>query len=161
MTIDELAAFGLEEMDDPDIRAFLACQSVGVLGLPAGEDPPTMRPLSYWFDGERALYFQYVLPEGSRKVAASDLADQARFLVFRTETEHTLRSVLVTGPIEEVPPFDRVELVEDMDVRQRPAVLTEALDATESTLYRMTVEDWSGVASLGLPAAFEEHGDAN
>lgn len=85
MTIDELTEYDVVQMTDQEIQGFLSSHSVGVLGLPTTA-APSMRPMSFWFDGESRLYLLYILGEKSRKEELTDRTDVARFLVFSAET---------------------------------------------------------------------------
>lgn len=53
--------------DDGEIEQFLASRGVGVLGLPAEEDPYLV-PMSFGFDGGRRLHFTYLTGSTSSTV---------------------------------------------------------------------------------------------
>lgn len=150
MTVDDFAD-DVVRMTDDEIAGFLTSQSVGVLAIPT-DGPPSMRPLSYWYDGESSLYFLYVVGSASRKAELTAGADRVRFLVYRAETRFNWRSVLLTGALDEVPETDVDAVLEEMDVGWRPDVFE---DAGANTPYRFDVEDWSGVKHVGLPPGFD------
>jgi len=150
MTVDELEAFGMRRMDDGDIERTLSTQSVGVLGIPT-DGAPSLRPLSYWFDGEDALYFVYVLGGESRKQRLSDSADVARFLVYNVEAPFNWRSVLLTGTIGEVSEAEREALEERMDVSWRPDLFERAAESETTAIYRFDIDDRAGIKQLELP----------
>ncbi len=102
MTVDDLAEYGMERMDDDDIVSFLSTRSFGVLGLSA-EETPYLIPMSYGFDGESRLYFGYVVGSQSRKAELSDRADAASFLVYSVETMFHWQSVLATRTLRPFP----------------------------------------------------------
>lgn len=154
MTTDDLREYGVVPMADEEIRGFLSSQSVGVLGLPT-DGAPSMRPMSFWFDGTDRLYFLYVVGEGSRKADLSDQAPVARFLVYRAETQFNWRSVLLTGRIDAVSDDERDDVELAMEVQGRPDVLEQAMAATETQLYEFTIEETTGLKHLGLPPGFE------
>jgi hypothetical protein len=154
MTVDELDDHGIERMDDEEMRGFLSSQSVGVLGLPA-ESAPTMRPISFWFDGESELYFLYVLGSESRKERLSDRADAARFLVYSAETRFNWRSVLLTGRIESVHRSELASLEDEIEMRGQPDAFERASESTATALYRFRIDDRTGIKHLGLPPGFE------
>ncbi len=154
MTIDDLGEYGVVQMDDDEVARFLASQHVGVLSLPT-EGAPSMRPLSFWFDGERGLYFLYVGGETGRKALLSDAADTARFLVYRAEAMFNWRSVLLTGSINRVEDTDEHAVEELLAVPQRPDLFKEVIDAEETVLYRFDITESTGIKHLGLPAGFE------
>lgn len=155
MTVDELESFGMRQMDDDDIERTLARQSVGVLGLPT-DGAPGLRPLSYWFDGEDALYFVYVLGGESRKRELSDHADVARFLVYHVDAPFNWRSVLLTGDIEEVPADESADVEAQMDVTWRPELFRRAAESETVALYRFGIDEWAGIKQLELPPELRE-----
>lgn len=140
-------------MDDDEIRGFLSSQSVGVLGLPA-DGAPSMRPMSYWFDGESRLYFLYVVWPDSRKVELSDRADAARFLVYRAETPFLWESVLLAGTIEAVSADERDAVTEAMDLRGRPDAFERLGRSGDTELYRFRIEERTGLKQVSLPPGF-------
>lgn len=150
MTTEELEPYGMREMDDDDIQQTLANESVGILGL-STDAAPILRPLSYWFDGESALYFVYVLGSESRKVAFSDQVDIARFLVYSIETPFNWQSVLLTGTIEEVPDAEQDALEAEMDVAWKPELFERASGPESTTLYRFEIEEQTGIKQLERP----------
>ncbi|WP_338729851.1 pyridoxamine 5'-phosphate oxidase family protein [Haladaptatus sp. DJG-WS-42] len=153
MTIDDLGEYGVVRMDDEEVTKFLSSQHVGVLSLPT-DGAPSMRPLSFWFDGKHRLYFLYLGGESGRKALLSDEADTARFLVYRAETMFNWRSILLTGTISQVED-DQHALDELMALPQRPDLFKEAIDAEETVLYRFDITEQTGIKHLGLPAGLE------
>jgi hypothetical protein len=154
MTLDELAAYDVERMDEAEIRGFLSSHSVGVLGLPTG-DAPSMRPMSFWYDGEDGLYLLYFLGSESRKVDLTERANDARFLVFTTESTFSWRSVLLSGGLSEVPREDVEAVRASVESVWRPDVFDRALAEEEVRLYRFEIAGRSGIKSVGLPPGFE------
>ncbi|MDQ2071293.1 pyridoxamine 5'-phosphate oxidase family protein [Haloarcula sp. NS06] len=150
MTVSELEDFGMLQMDSGDIEKTLEHTSVGVLGVPT-DSAPLLRPLSFWYDGESALYFVYVLGVDSRKVTASDNAAVARFLIHDIETTFNWRSVLLTGPIERVPEDERMAIGEQIDTAWEPDVFERAAETEATALYRFRIDDRAGIKQLELP----------
>lgn len=155
MTVDELDAFGMRRMDDDDIERTLSNQSVGVLGVPT-DGAPMLRPLSYWFDGESALYFVYVLAGESEKQTLTDRADVAQFLVYNVEAPFNWRSVLLTGGVEEVSSAERDALEERLDVAWRPELFERAAESETTAIYRFDIEELAGIKQLELPPELRE-----
>ena len=153
MTVDDLDEFGMRRMDDDDIEQTLANQSVGVLGVPT-DGAPMLRPLSYWFDGEGSLYFVYVLGGDSEKQALTDAADVAQFLVYSVETTFNWRSVLLSGPIEEVSEWEALR--ERIDIAWRPDLFERAAESETTAIYRFDIEEWAGIKQLELPPELRE-----
>lgn len=154
MTTDELESYGVVPMTDDEIVGFLSSQGVGVLALPT-DGAPSMRPMSFWFDGADRLYFLYVVGEDSRKADLSNQADAARFLVYRAETRFNWRSVLLTGTIDAVSAAERDAVEAAMEVEGRPEVLEQAMQSAETQLYEFRIEELTGFKHLGLPSGFE------
>ena len=154
MTVDDLTEHGIERMDDEAISGFLSSQQVGVLGLPT-DGAPTMRPLSFVYDGEDCLYLHYIVGSESEKATASDRASAARFLVYKAETTFNWRSVLLTGQIDAVPDAERDALEDQVTLPWQPDRLDAAGVAEGTTLYRFTITDWQGLKHAGLPDGFE------
>lgn len=147
MTVDELADHGVERMDAREIREFLSAQRVGVLGLPT-EELPHMCPLSYGFDGEENLYFTYVLGETSRKGLITEETDVASFLVFDASGETQWTSISLEGTLTRV--TDPEALGDELDA-WRPKALERATETEESRVYRLWIQNESGVRHSAVP----------
>lgn len=156
--LDDLDEYGITRMTDAEIAGYLASQSVGVLGLPA-EDAPSMRPMSFGFDGDSRLYFLYVLGTESRKAELSERAGTARFLVYSAETPFNWRSVLLTGTLGAVPDDERDAAEAALRDAWRPDVFERASAAEATSLARFDVEERTGVRHLGLPPGFGTSSD--
>jgi nitroimidazol reductase NimA-like FMN-containing flavoprotein (pyridoxamine 5'-phosphate oxidase superfamily) len=154
MAIEDLRDYGIVRMDDEAIRGFVASHGVGVLGLPA-DGAPLLRPMSYGFDGESALYFLYVLGSGSQKAALSTEGVAARFLVYSAETPFNWRSVLLRGALHRVPDEERASVAATAEMGWRPTAFEAAGETENTALYEFRVEEWSGVKHTGLPPQFE------
>jgi len=150
MTVQDLESFGMHRMDDDDIEQTLSAESVGVLGVPT-DGAPMLRPLSYWFDGEDALYFVYVLVGESEKQALTDRAEVAQFLVYNVEAPFNWRSVLLTGPIEAISDVEREALEERMDIDWRPDLFERAAESETTAIFRFDIEERAGIKQLELP----------
>lgn len=154
MPLEDLGNYDVVRMDEEEIRAFLSSQSVGVLGL-STDGPPSMRPMSFWFDGESSLYFLYVVGSSSRKERISRTVDVARFLVYRAETTYNWRSVLLTGTISQVPDGERESIQSTMEMAGRPAVIDRASESERTAIYRFDTDELVGIKHLALPPEFE------
>lgn len=154
MTIDELAAHGVERMDEETIREFLKTQGTGVLGLPT-ERLPYMVPLSYGFDGESNLYFTYVVGDVSQKALLSEETAVASFLVYTADAESTWSSVSLEGTISRVPEREWDSLGDALEPLQRPEALREASEAEEVQVYRFEIQNQTGIRHAGVPPEME------
>ena len=150
MTVTDLEEYGMLQMDSGDIEKTLERKSIGVLGVPT-DSAPLLRPLSFWYDGDSALYFVYVLGVDSRKVTASDNAAVARFLIYDIKTTFNWRSVLLTGTIERVPDDERTAIEEQIDTSWKPDVFERAAESEATALYRLRIDDRTGIKQLELP----------
>ncbi|WP_440988904.1 pyridoxamine 5'-phosphate oxidase family protein [Haloarchaeobius baliensis] len=155
MTLEDLAAYGVEHMDDDAISAFLTTQGTGVLGLPS-DGAPALLPLSFGYDGDDTLYFTFVVGSGSEKAELSERAETASFLVYRADTPFTWQSVRLTGRIEPVPEAELDTASDALENAWRPDLFERAMAEVEVALYRFVVADWSGIKQTGLPPGFDE-----
>jgi hypothetical protein len=155
MTIDDLGDDGMVRMTDEEIDGYLASQSVGVLGLPT-DGAPSMRPMSYGYDGDSRLYFLYLIGSGSRKDELTRQAETARFLVYSAEATFNWRSVLLAGRLSEVRDAERETAEAALEGAWRPDVLERALATQATTLYEFEIDDRRGIKHLGLPEGFDE-----
>ena len=161
MTVEDLVEYGLVAMDDEAIGAFLQTQEVGVLGLRGGDRVPYLLPLAFGFDGDSRLYFTYVLGEESRKGRLTERADRAAFLVFSADAPFLWESVLLSGPIDLVPPGEWA----DLDVVEDNPWHREVFAAEGTTgrieVYALAVEERRGLRFTGEPAGLPPRaGDA-
>ncbi|MEF8886263.1 MAG: pyridoxamine 5'-phosphate oxidase family protein [Haloarculaceae archaeon] len=155
MSIPQLEAYGLERMDDDDIREFVSSQSTGVLGLPT-DGGPYLIPMSFAFDGESSLYFTYLLGSSSRKADLTEQADRTRFLVYSVETMFNWQSVLLTGALTEVPENEWSELEDLLTTAWRPELFRTASPSGGVRVYEFAIESQSGIRHTGLPPGFQE-----
>jgi len=155
MTVEQLREYGLTEMDDDAIRAFLSSEGMGVLGLPTGETPYLL-PMSYEFDGESTLYVTFVGGPESRKRRLIEAADGAGFLVYDAQTPFNWESVLVSGPVEKVPYGEWDRFAAATGGAWRPDIFEDAMKTEAVTVYRLHAEEWTGYKHTGLPSGFPE-----
>ncbi|GCF16113.1 hypothetical protein Harman_40480 [Haloarcula mannanilytica] len=156
MTIDQLEEYGLEQMDDEEIEAFLSTHSTGVLGLPMS-DIPYLIPLSYGFDNGSCLYFTYVTGESSQKAELTEKAGRGRFLVYNVDTAFEWQSVMLDGDITSVPEDDWPEIEAITQNAWRPNTLQTATTSGGVTLYQFEITDLAGIRQTGLAPDFREN----
>lgn len=154
MTVDELKPYGLEELTDEEITAFLETQSLGVLGLPA-EGTPYLLPLSYAFDGDSSLYFTYLLGAESRKERLTEAADRARFLVYSADTIFHWESVLLEGTFEALAPSEWGDIADLLEDVWRPEIFKTADTERNVAIYEFEVVESSGFRHTGLSPQYE------
>jgi hypothetical protein len=155
MTVDELERYGMSRMGDEEVGAFLSSQRFGVLGLPGDDVAPYVLPLSYGYDGDRSLFFSYVLAGESQKRLLSDESSAARFLVYRVDSTFNWTSVLLSGTVDEITFEEWTELRDEVTIPWRPDLLERAGEGENVRVYRFVVEEWTGIRHAGLPPKFE------
>jgi nitroimidazol reductase NimA-like FMN-containing flavoprotein (pyridoxamine 5'-phosphate oxidase superfamily) len=155
MTIEQLEEYGIEQIDDDAISAFLESHSTGVLGLSTA-DVPYLIPLAYGFDGDASLYFTFLLGGSSQKEALTEQAGRGRFLVFDVRTAFNWRSVLLTGTLSAVPEDDWAGIEAVMGNTWRPPALENASSAGRTAVYEFEIEERVGIEQTGLAPGFQE-----
>ena len=156
MTIDQLEEYGLEQMDDEEIREFLSEHSTGVLGLPT-TDVPYLLPLSYGFDDEASLYFTYLLGESSQKADLTEQAGRGRFLVYDIDTAFEWQSVMLAGDISSVPEEEWSDITAMTQNAWRPNTLQTATTSGGVALYEFEITELAGIRQTGLAPGFREN----
>lgn len=156
MTVDQLEEYGLRQMDDGEIQAFLSEHSTGVLGLPTA-DVPYLLPLSYGFDDGSCLYFTYLLGESSQKAALTEEAGRGRFLVYDIETAFEWQSVMLAGDITSVPEEEWSDIGAIAQNAWRPNTLQTATTAGGVALYEFKITELAGIQQTGLAPEFREN----
>jgi hypothetical protein len=155
MSVDELAEYGMERMDDDDIDAFLSTQRTGVLGLPT-ETNPYLLPLTFGYDdGESRLLFTFVLGATSRKRDLTERAEQATFLVYSVDSMFVWESVMLSGSISELPESDWKTAMDALSDAWRPEIFEEADLSGGVAIYQFVIEDRSGIKYASLPPRFD------
>lgn len=154
MSVPQLEAYGLERMEDDDIREFVSSQSTGVLGLPT-DGGPYLIPMSFAFDGESSLYFTYLLGSSSRKADLTERTDSTRFLVYSVETMFNWQSVLLTGSLTAVPEDEWSELEDVLTTAWRPELFRTASTSGGVRVYEFAIQSQSGIRHTGLPPGFQ------
>jgi len=151
MTVEEIQ---LTEMDDDAIRAFLANQKMGVLGLPT-DDIPYLLPMSFGFDDESTLYFTFVGGPDSRKRGLIEATERAGFLTYAAESPFSWESVLLTGTVDAIPDDEWDDIRPVLEAAWRPEIVETAMATQAVTVYRFAAEEWTGYKHTGLPPGFD------
>ncbi len=155
MTVDDLEAYGLVQMDESAIERFLTNQRVGVLGL-SDESVPYLLPLSFGYEGGDRLYFTYVVGEESQKHDLTEQATEATFLVFQVDTMYNWQSVSLSGSLSSVPESEWDELASVLAGAWRPEVFASAAGSEAVAVYAFEIAEQTGLKHVGLPPGFEE-----
>lgn len=148
MSLGAIAETNAVSMTDDKIREFLRTEGVGTLALPQ-EDLPYTIPLSFGYDGQRSLYFVFLLfGAESRKETLAERAGRGRFLVYRAESIRDWQSVSLTGSLE--PVEDEWDaLRESMANAWHPDLFSTAQPMRGVRGYRFRIEDWTGIMQAG------------
>lgn len=154
MSVDELADYGMERMDDGDVDAFLSSQRTGVLGLPTRENPYLL-PLTFGYDDDSRLFFTYVLGARSRKQELTERAERATFLVYSVDSMFVWESVMLTGSISELPQSEWKTAMDALSDAWRPDVFEEADLSEGVAIYQFQIEDRTGIKYASLPPKFD------
>ena len=145
MSVDELQESDTGRMTDDQIREFLTERGVGVLGL-ADEDVPYLLPMSFGYDGERTLYFVFLLfGTESRKETLVRQAARGRFLVYGADSMHDWRSVSMVGAIQAVDADRWSDLQAAMENAWHPSLFSSASPMRGVEGYRLDIEEWTGI----------------
>lgn len=131
-------------MDEDEVDERLRSGNTGVLALANGNDAYAI-PVSYRYDGE-SIRFRLGNDGDSRKLAFAEATEQACFVRYGVDGPLDSWSILVEGPIRELPPeawaaSDREELEEEYDPLR---VFDEAVEETELTAYDLQIGRMTG-----------------
>lgn len=153
MTIDELSAYGMQRMDEEEIDRYLEFHHHGVLGLPS-DGAPYLLPMAYGYDGGSRLIFTFVVADESRKLALTDAADVASFLVYKAETMFDWRSVVLVGSIRRLSDEDYAELSDSEIPTWRPELFETASESEETHVFEFRIEERTGVKHTIQPPGY-------
>lgn len=136
------------DLDADDVARVLETAGHGVLALADGGESYAI-PISFGYDGDGSVYFQFGFGESSRKRTFLDSTAQATLVVSDVQSLTEWTSVVVAGPIE---PVDDAEDPAAADAfgafADNALVPRNALDgdlnATEFTLYELAIESATG-----------------
>jgi hypothetical protein len=134
-------------LDADDVAVVLEAAGHGVLALAADGESYAL-PISFGYDGDGDLYFQFGFGESSRKRTFLERTTRATLVVSDVRSMTDWTSVVVSGPIEpldgtETPATDAFEAFADNAFVPRNA-LGDGLEDTEFTLYRLRIESATG-----------------
>ncbi len=145
MNIEAIAESTATSMNEEQLGDLLKSEGVGVLALPDA-DLPYVIPVSFGYDGDRTLYFVFLLfGAESRKEVLAKRADRARFLVYRADSMSDWRSVLLTGRIDPVAEAEWSTLRSAMENAWHPNVFSSAHPMRGVEGYRFEVDSWTGI----------------
>lgn len=152
MGVDELKEYGMQEMDDDEIRNLLSRMSVGVLALP-DTDVPYLLPMGYSYDGESSLYFTYVVGSWSRKQDRSERYGEGRFLVYDADSMFNWESVSLIGELNEIPEPE-LESHEDALKNAWQQSLFQKSEDLNLKIFEFKIQEQEGYMYMGPPPGY-------
>jgi len=143
MSVDDGDAHG-NEMTDEEMVETLADVGYGTLSL-SEEAGPYAVPVSFGYDGDAAYTYLLRFGEESRKIDAAERTERACLTVFEVESRFDWRSVVVTGPLEEVDDVEHAEEVME-DNAWHPSLFASAATEpmTEVRRVRLRIDEATG-----------------
>jgi nitroimidazol reductase NimA-like FMN-containing flavoprotein (pyridoxamine 5'-phosphate oxidase superfamily) len=137
----------MQKFDDEEIDRLLTEVNEGVLAL-ASDDEAYGVPVAFGYDGER-LIFQLGDTEG-RKMAFIEESPAARFVVYTTNPNRSVESVVVEGDVERVSEDDRwsafAALRENAEFPVDGTLWGKPPDETDAELYTLEPREMTGRA---------------
>jgi nitroimidazol reductase NimA-like FMN-containing flavoprotein (pyridoxamine 5'-phosphate oxidase superfamily) len=89
-------------LDDEATDQVLQERGHGVLSL-ASDDEAYATPVSFGYDGERALMYLLRFGEDSEKLAVANDTEQAYLVTYNAESRFEWQSVILRGDLQEFP----------------------------------------------------------
>ncbi|MGM0605285.1 MAG: pyridoxamine 5'-phosphate oxidase family protein [Halobacteriota archaeon] len=102
MATDDVTSASGIEMNDADIDELLEAIGHGTLSLTNGEEVYGV-PVSFGYDGERIFVSLVRFGDDSKKLQFVDESPSACLTVYHADSRFDWRSVIVTGPLQDVP----------------------------------------------------------
>lgn len=135
------------ELDDYEIEDFLHDRGLGVLGLAAEGDAYTF-PVAFAYDdvADRCI-FRFVMDEGSLKREFVQETERASLTAYEWHGEDEWKSVVLRGPIRQVPDDDLAQaaaLFSDVGTEAALEVFNEPIAEYETAWYELAVDEMTG-----------------
>ncbi|MHB9287866.1 pyridoxamine 5'-phosphate oxidase family protein [Halobacteriales archaeon Cl-PHB] len=136
-------------MDRDEIDEFLREQGTGVLSL-SRDGTAYAIPVSFGFAADSLYFFLLRFGDDSKKLDFVETTDEASFTTYDVEDANKWRSVVVTGPLTEVPD-DEAEDLEDVmfDNAEFASLFPYGEPMTEQVRYKLSVETVTGQKGHG------------
>jgi nitroimidazol reductase NimA-like FMN-containing flavoprotein (pyridoxamine 5'-phosphate oxidase superfamily) len=134
-----------QRMGRAEVDELLETVRFGVLSL-ARDGRPYGLPLSFGFDGEDQLYFQFIgQSDEGRKLEYAEDAERASFLAYDVVDASEWRSVIVEGAIDRIDQ-NRWDAAREAMAENafRPDLLIEVDREQDPRVWQLEIEDWSG-----------------
>lgn len=135
-------------LDDGEIREFLQERALGVLGFAKDGDAYTI-PIAFAYDevGNRCI-FRFIVPDESQKRAFVAETDVASLTAYEWKTKNQWKSVVVRGPIRQVPEENLAQAAGLFASVGEEAAALETFNAPiseyETVWYELAIEEISG-----------------
>lgn len=145
MSSNEVSELSGDQMSRQEIDKFLTVQGHGVLSL-ANQGDAYAVPISFGYDGESRLYFVYLrLGAESKKTSFSEQTNQASFLAYDVQSKFKWKSVLVSGPLEQVSEAEWETLLTTIDDNAWfPSLFSQAEPRQDILGWKLQIEEITG-----------------
>lgn len=136
-----------EAMDEFEITEFLTNRGLGVLGFAAAGEAYTL-PVAFAYDDEQArCIFRFLMPDHSRKREFVADTETASLTVYEWGGPDDWRSVVVRGPLQQLPEAELAEaatLFSDLGAEGALDIFNEPVSAYETGWYELDVSERTG-----------------
>ncbi|GAB7011181.1 pyridoxamine 5'-phosphate oxidase family protein [Halorubrum trueperi] len=137
-------------MDDEAIKQVLRERGHGVLSL-ARDSEAYAIPVSFGYDGERALMYLLQFGEDSEKLAVASDTEQACLVTYNVETRFEWESVILRGSLRELPTEESEDVEAVMDENAWfPSIFPPDAPITGVHIYELVIESASGRQGEGV-----------
>lgn len=131
-------------MDDDVIERVLQERGHGVLSL-ASDDEAYAIPVSFGYDGERALMYLLQFGEDSEKLAVASDTERACLVTYNVESRFEWQSVILRGSLQELPKDESEDVEAVMDENAWfPSIFPPDAPITGVHIYELVIESASG-----------------
>lgn len=136
-----------EPLDDYEIKDFLTDRGLGILGLATDGAAYTL-PIAFAFDEshDRCILRFVMGPDSKKRRLVADTTT-ASLTSFEWHGKHDWKSVVITGPIRQVPDDDLAQaaaLFSDLGEEAALDVFNKPLDAFETAWFELEIAEITG-----------------
>lgn len=135
------------EVDDYEIEDFLKERGLGVLGLASGNEAYTI-PIAFAYDDAASrCIFRFVMDESSLKRDFVSGTESASLTVYEWHDRNEWKSVIIRGPIRQVPDDDLAQaaaLFSNVGEEAALEVFNDPVTEYETLWYELNIEEMTG-----------------
>lgn len=136
-----------EQLDEEEIRRFLQERGLGVLGLAKGGEAYTI-PIAFAYDpGENRCIFRFLMGDESLKRSFLAETDVASLTAYKWKTKNQWESVVVRGPISQLPDSELSQaaaLFSSVGEQAALDVFNGSISEYETIWYQLEIADITG-----------------